>query len=99
MDLALILLIFLIGVLLGAIFVWVLVFQPRLNKLNQNLAYEQREKEILSHIAAGLTNNQIAEKLFISIDTVDSHRKNLHAKLNVKNTAMLIRFAIENNLV
>jgi len=59
----------------------------------------KREKEILSHIAEGLTNIQISEKLFISIDTVDSHRKNLHTKLNVKNTAMLIRFAMENNLL
>lgn len=59
----------------------------------------KREKEILTHIAEGLTNTQISEKLFISIDTVDSHRKNLHTKLNVKNTAMLIRFAIENGLL
>lgn len=59
----------------------------------------KREKEVLLHIAEGLTNTQIAGKLFISIDTVDSHRKNLHAKLNVKNTAMLVRFAVENNLL
>lgn len=59
----------------------------------------KREKEVLVHIAEGLTNAQIAEKLFISIDTVESHRKNLHAKLNVKNTAMLVRFAIENDLL
>jgi DNA-binding NarL/FixJ family response regulator len=59
----------------------------------------KREKEVLSYIAEGLTNTQIAEKLFISIDTVDTHRKNLHTKLNVKNTAMLIRFAVENNLL
>lgn len=59
----------------------------------------KREKEVLAYIAEGLTNVQIAEKLFISIDTVDTHRKNLHTKLNVKNTAMLIRFAVENNLL
>ncbi|MBL7743965.1 MAG: response regulator transcription factor [Chitinophagaceae bacterium] len=59
----------------------------------------KREKEVLLHIAEGLTNAQIAEKLFISIDTVESHRKNLHAKLNVKNTAMLVRFAVENGLL
>ena len=63
---------------------------PRLSK---------REKEVLTHIATGLTNIQIAEKLFISVDTVDSHRKNLHAKLNVSNTAMLVRFAVENDLL
>lgn len=57
----------------------------------------KREKEVLQHISEGLTNAQISEKLFISIDTVDSHRKNLHSKLNVKNTAMLIKFVNENN--
>jgi DNA-binding NarL/FixJ family response regulator len=59
----------------------------------------KREKEILILIAEGLTNQQIKEKLFISIDTVDSHRKNLHTKLQVKNTAMLIRYAIEHKMV
>jgi DNA-binding NarL/FixJ family response regulator len=59
----------------------------------------KREKEVLAYIAEGFTNGQIAEKLFISTDTVDTHRKNLHTKLNVKNTAMLIRFAVENNLL
>jgi DNA-binding NarL/FixJ family response regulator len=59
----------------------------------------KREKEILGLITEGLTNTQIAEKLFISIDTVDSHRKNLYSKLNVKNTVMLMRYAIDNNLI
>jgi DNA-binding NarL/FixJ family response regulator len=59
----------------------------------------KREKELLIHITEGLTNFQISEKLFISIDTVDSHRKNLHTKLNVKNTAMLIKFATEKGFL
>ena len=58
----------------------------------------KREKEVLLLISNGLTNNQISEKLFISIDTVDSHRKNLYSKMNVNNTAMLIKFATENKL-
>lgn len=53
----------------------------------------RREKEVLSLISEGLTNNQIATKLFISITTVDSHRKNLLAKFEAKNTATLIRMA------
>ncbi|MBK8610119.1 MAG: response regulator transcription factor [Chitinophagaceae bacterium] len=57
----------------------------------------KREKEILKLIAEGFTNSEISKKLFISIDTVDTHRKNLYTKLNVKNTALLIRQAIENN--
>jgi DNA-binding NarL/FixJ family response regulator len=58
-----------------------------------------REKEILELIAEGYTNPQIAEKIFLSPFTVDSHRKNLLAKLNVKNTASLIKFAVENKLI
>lgn len=59
----------------------------------------RREKEILELIAEGYTNPQIAGKLFISQFTVDSHRKNLLAKLNVKNTASLIRLAVERKLI
>ncbi len=58
-----------------------------------------REKEILGLIAEGYTNPQIAEKIFLSQFTVDSHRKNLLAKLNVKNTASLIRLAVEQKLI
>ncbi len=58
-----------------------------------------RETEILQLIAEGYTNPQIAEKIFLSPFTVDSHRKNLLAKLNVKNTASLIRLAVERKLI
>ncbi len=58
-----------------------------------------REKEILTLIAEGYTNPQIAEKIFLSPFTVDSHRKNLLAKLNVKNSASLVRMAVENKLL
>ncbi|HNT49227.1 MAG TPA: response regulator transcription factor [Cyclobacteriaceae bacterium] len=53
----------------------------------------RREKEVLECIAQGLTNPQIAEKLFVSITTIESHRKNLLHKLNVNNTASLVRQA------
>jgi DNA-binding NarL/FixJ family response regulator len=67
---------------------------------NTNAAYlTKREKEVLINIAEGLTNMQISQKLFISIDTVDTHRKNLYTKLKVKNTALLIRAAIDLGLV
>ncbi len=62
-------------------------------------ALSRREKEVLKLIAEGYTNPQIAEKLFVSPFTVDSHRKNLLAKLNVKNTASLVRLAVEKNLI
>ena len=57
-----------------------------------------REKEILQLISEGYTNPQIAEKIFLSPFTVDSHRKNLMAKLGVKNTATLIKLAVERHL-
>jgi DNA-binding CsgD family transcriptional regulator len=59
----------------------------------------RREKEVLDLIAEGLTNQQIADKIFVSPLTVDSHRKNLLAKFGVKNTAALIRFAAKHNLL
>jgi DNA-binding NarL/FixJ family response regulator len=58
-----------------------------------------REKEILYLIAEGYTNPQIAEKIFLSQFTVNSHRKNLLTKLDVKNTATLIKFAVEHKLI
>ncbi len=59
----------------------------------------RREKEVLLLIAEGLTNGEIADTLFVSITTVDSHRKNLLAKFEVKNTAALIRMATKYQLI
>jgi len=59
----------------------------------------KREKEVLQLIAKGFTNPQIAEKLFVSQSTVDSHRKSVMTKLQVKNTAALLKFSVENGLV
>ncbi len=56
----------------------------------------RREKEILGLIASGMTNPEIAEKLFLSTDTIKTHRKNMMRKLNVNNTAALVKFALEN---
>ena len=58
-----------------------------------------REREILNLISEGLTNNEMAAKLFLSPKTIDSHRTNLLQKLGLKNTAALVRFAVENGLV
>lgn len=58
-----------------------------------------REKEVLALIADGFTNPEIASKLFISQLTVDSHRKNLLAKFGVKNTAAMVKFALEWGLL
>lgn len=59
----------------------------------------RREKEILLKICEGLSNQEIAESLFISKRTVDKHRANLLGKTNSKNTASLILFAIKNKLI
>lgn len=69
------------------------------NESVQIPAITRREKEILALIAEGFTNPEIASKLFVSSTTVDSHRKNLLAKLNVKNTASLIKFAMDHELI
>jgi len=58
-----------------------------------------REKEVLTLIGDEYTTKEIADKLFISQNTVESHRKNMFSKLNVKNVAGLIRVAIKNNLL
>ncbi len=58
-----------------------------------------REKEVLELIADGFTNPQIAAKLFISLHTVDSHRKNLLTKFGINNTASLIKLAAKYNMV
>lgn len=59
----------------------------------------RREKEILTLISEGFTNPQIAEKLFISLYTVETHRKNLLSKFNTNNTASLIKIAATNGLL
>lgn len=59
----------------------------------------RREKEVLALISEGLTTPEMAERLFVSAWTIESHRKSLLAKLNVKNTASLIKFALENGLI
>jgi two-component system, NarL family, nitrate/nitrite response regulator NarL len=58
-----------------------------------------REREILQLISEGLTNNEMAAKLFLSPKTIDTHRTNLLQKLGLKNTAALVRFAVENGLI
>lgn len=59
----------------------------------------RREKEVLQLIAEGLTNKEIAEKLFVSISTVDSHRKNLLSKFEVMNAASLITKATKSGII
>ena len=65
----------------------------------EELRITQREKEVLKLILEGNTTLEICEKLFVAKNTIDSHRKNLLSKLGVKNTAELVKLAIEKKLV
>ena len=66
---------------------------------NTDIPISPREIEVLKLIAQEFSNSEIAEKLFISIRTVDTHRRNLLEKLGAKNTAGLVKFAIQKGLV
>ena len=59
----------------------------------------KREIEILKLVCKEYSNSEIAEKLFLSVGTVETHRKNLIAKLGVNNTVGLVKYAIRNNLI
>ena len=59
----------------------------------------RREDEVLNLIAEEHTTNEIADKLFVSVKTIESHRKHLIEKLNVRNTAGLMRTAMEKGLI
>lgn len=59
----------------------------------------RREKEVLQLIVKEFTTQEIADQLFISLKTVESHRSSLLSKLNVRNTAGLVRMAIEHQLI
>lgn len=74
------------------------MINPSLNK-PLNFEITDREKDVLKLIVDEYTNQEIASKLFISVRTVDAHRRNLLQKIGAKNTAGLVKFAYENNLV
>jgi DNA-binding NarL/FixJ family response regulator len=59
----------------------------------------KQEKEIIKLIIDGKTSKEIADLLFISKTTVDTHRKNINRKLEITNSSSLIKFAHENNLL
>jgi DNA-binding NarL/FixJ family response regulator len=63
------------------------------------ISISERENEIIKLIAEGQTNGQIAEILFLSAHTINTHRKNIMSKLGVKNTAGVVMYAVKTNLV
>lgn len=62
------------------------------------LRLSRQEKEIIKLIIEGKTSKEIADNLFISKTTVDTHRRNINKKLEITNSSSLIKFAHENNL-
>lgn len=72
------------------------------NQVNQRHHIEsltKREMEVLKLICDGLSSKKICEKLFISINTVETHRKKILMKLNVKNSAGVVKYAMENHMI
>ncbi len=64
----------------------------------QEIALSSREKEVIKYIAKELNSAEIADELFISKRTVEGHRKNIIAKLKLKNSAGIVKYAIQNGL-
>jgi DNA-binding NarL/FixJ family response regulator len=59
----------------------------------------KRENEILERVAFGKSNQEVADSLYISIKTVETHKTNILEKLGLRNTAELVRYAIKNNII
>ena len=66
-------------------------------KLQKELSV--REMEVLKLFAEGMSNRQIADKLFISVRTVETHKTNIMKKINIKTTVDLVKFAMKNNII
>ena len=65
----------------------------------EGVTFTDREIQIITLVAEGYANKQIADKLFLSNHTITTHRKNIMNKLGVPNTAGLVMYAVRNNLI
>lgn len=77
----------------------VLSFKNRSSNYSMELKLTRRERQVIELIAKENSNVQIAQILNLSVGTINSYRKNLLKKLNVKNTAGLIRFAMNHGIL
>ncbi len=68
-------------------------------KENRQKNLSVREMEVFKLFAEGYSNREIAEKLFISVRTVETHKNNIMKKINIKTTVDLVKFAIKNNII
>ncbi|SIT16341.1 two component transcriptional regulator, LuxR family [Zobellia uliginosa] len=76
-----------------------LISKKKSGRILSNHELTLREREILQLICQEYSSKEIASKLFISVTTVDSHRRSMFKKTGAKNVIGLIRYAVENNLV
>lgn len=65
----------------------------------KNTELTKRELEVLKEVATGKTNQEVADTLFISIKTVETHKSHILDKLGLKNTAELVKYAIKNQII
>lgn len=68
-------------------------------KSKHNIEFTEREMEVLELLCSGFSTTEIAEKLYLSARTVETHRSNLLGKTNTKNTVNLVMFAIKNKII
>ena len=76
-----------------------LVSEPTDKTQSEGQALTEREQEVLTHLAEGESNNEIAEKLVISPKTVARHRENIMRKLNLHSRSELVRYAIRKGII
>ncbi|MGD9978355.1 MAG: LuxR C-terminal-related transcriptional regulator [Bacteroidales bacterium] len=75
------------------------LFKDLIEKYNLNFSITKREKDVLTMLSKGYSAPKIAKALFVSTHTIITHRKHLLIKTGTKNTAELIKFAVEKNLI
>ena len=85
--------------LIRKLHIFVNAYEPEYHHKNNSSTLTGREQNILREVTLGLTNKEIGEKLFISIHTVITHRKNITRKLGIKTVSGLTVYAILNKIV
>jgi DNA-binding NarL/FixJ family response regulator len=75
------------------------VFPNRPKRTSQSEHFSDREAEILRLLGKGKNSYEIANELFITINTVKTHRRNMLRKLKATNTSQLLKFGFDNNLI
>jgi DNA-binding NarL/FixJ family response regulator len=73
--------------------------EPVINEQSQDVGFTDREIQVLAYLADGMTNQEIASKLFTSKRTVEGYRENMISRTGVRNTVALIRYAVSNGII